>query len=211
MLTCLRYQLRLSFQSLLAILGMTILIVGANLIAQDSGIFQAYYSGWPIGLLIVALLQAVGYTSTTFQIALSFGANRKDYFGALLLNGLILTLFSIFALSIMQACPTPSLEEGYATLSDGLLELPLPAYGAIFYTLFSLGSLFGVFMMKHRKFVFLILMALSFGAIIGLMMCATAWHDIPWLVPVFWIACLSISLVSNIILYGHLRRGEVVM
>lgn len=207
MLTCFRYQLKITYQALLTILGFTLIIILGNHLSS-SGILQAYYAGWPTGLLIVSLLMALTYTSSSFQIALSFGANRLDYFWALQLSALVFTLTAIGSVALLQAVPI-QLEDGYEFMASSFMKLPLPTFGILFYTLFSIGSLLGGLMMKRRKLSLFILMIVSASSSAFLWLYTKA-QEVTWVSPVFWGLCLTAILLTNWFLYRQISRGEVI-
>jgi len=162
------------------------------------GLFSQYFLMYPSFLVITVLFSGVSLTTQLLSTALSYGANRRDYFRAMLALNLLNTL--LFWLSDCLISLLPHLL-GWAcadTLDPVIVSRSLP-----FILLFAscAGCALGELVYRHRIITGLLAGLVGAGSVVsaGFFHAMEAdtglWGDLPWLLPVILLALSGLCLL----------------
>ena len=166
-----RFLLQFVWVNLGAILLFALVVAagawGTGVSRGTSNLFATYYSTFPLLCLIILFIYSFGLTTGTLNLALSFGARRRDYFlavqGVLLLYAGVCWLFQLVMASIPVLFHWSQLERWQLLLSLG--GLSAWAYPLVCLTILCLGGLCGLLMARSRLLGTLVVAAAIAAAI----------------------------------------------
>lgn len=185
-----RFFFRTSLINLGVILAFAALVTLGAIATDASGLFETYFSLFPaMGLMILFMLSYALCTSQ-LNIALSFGARRKDYFPAMHINmvyyAAAVTLLQQVMLLLSQSFGWQDREGWRSLLTLG--GQPILLFFLLCLLLQMIGGACGLLMIRSRA-VGLVIMAcvtlFAIASVVFLMLTAThgagSWGDLPWI------------------------------
>lgn len=172
--------------------------------------FKTYFDTLPVMLILIFFMLAFGLSTSNLQVALSFGARRRDYFWAL--QGAILT-YTAGAAAIQTA----------ASLLTGALNLPRPellggtrllvGFPLACLALTAVGCMAGLLYVRSRSWGAVVMVStMVLGVIVVVMFLLVIndkvglWGDLPLILTALMICLL---VVSELVLYRAIVRAVV--
>ena len=205
MIKSFRFLLQFAWINLATILGFAAIVtLGSYATGVPQGtenIFRTYYGSFPMMCLIILFIYAFALCTSNLNLALSFGARRRDFFWAIQAILLVYTGVCWALQMVMSAIPTLfgwiSLERWNTMLSLG--GQPLWLYPLFCLFILGLGCLCGLVFTRSKVWGTVLLIAAMLLAIAGtvvLMLSADfgsgRWGQLPLFLAIGLIAVFAV-------------------
>lgn len=226
MIRSFRFLLQFAWINLACLAGFAVLVTaGAYATGVPSGaenLFKTYFGTFPLMALIIVLIFAFALCSSNLNLALSFGARRRDFF--LSLQGILLLYAgACWAMqTVMCAIPIQlgwSDPEGWSFMMTLGTSAKPWLYPMICLTILALGCLGGLVITKSRIWGSIIITACMLVAMAGvvLLMLSANTDLIPHAQTPFWgrlplyltLGMLAVLAISEAVIWRTVRRFTV--
>lgn len=225
MIRSFRFLLQFAWINLAAMVGFAVLVTaGAYVTGVPSGadnLFKTYFGTFPLMLLVIVLLFAFSLCSSNLNLALSFGARRRDFF--LCLQGILL-LYAGACWAIQTVICAIPIRFGWSDPDSWSFMMTLGTssdpwlYPMICLTILALGCLGGLVITKSRIWGSIIIIACMLVAMAGVvLLMVSAAGLFPQAQTPFWgrlplyltLGMLAVLAISEAVIWRTVRRFTV--
>ena len=224
MVKSLRFLLQFIWVNLAVVLGFAaVLTAGVTLTGAGNGgdgplarLSAQYYELFPLMLILIAFLLSVGLCTSNLDMALSFGARRRDYFWAVQGAAAVYTLAYWAMQAAMTALPALLGWEKAAEweVMMNLGGAPFWVYPLVAMTVLTAGCAMGPLFIKSRVWGAILMaasMVVGTGTVVLLLFVSNhmetgLWGDLPVILAVIMVV---IFLVSEWFIWRAVRRAVV--
>lgn len=214
-----KYLFQFTWVNLASLLGFAVIVTAGTFLSGVPGgahnIFTTYFGSFPILALMVVFIFACNLCASNMNIALSFGAKRRDYFWVLQANLLVYTGVCWAIQALMSAIPMHFNWTGVESWSV-LMSLGSGAswlYPLVLMSMLCLGCLCGLVFVRSKAFG-MVLFAAGVVAIMAAMVLlllsadkvSGVWGDLRL---VLFLITLAVFAVSEVLIWRAIKHAVV--